>query len=184
MTPEELLDARQEYLDQVSSRVCPSFANATTVVEFLKTVAIDVFVPTSWEGIKGVKPIRLRYKGKPPHRLKPKPRRIPAAVYEATKKEFQRLLKYFYRPSTSSITSPIVVAPKATDPFVRICGDYVLINKLIGIFNFAIPDVRMALHKAALFCIFIDLDVRNAFHNLVLHDSTAAMLSADAFWSV
>ena len=85
----------------------------------------------------------------PPWRMKPAQRRIPAAIYEVSRKEFLRLLTYFYEPSNSSITSPIVVAPKATSPFVRICGDYRQINKLLKIFNFPIPDVLKELHKAA-----------------------------------
>lgn len=109
--------------------------------------------------------------------MKPSPRRVPAAIYDVTKKEFQRLLTYFYEPSNSSITSPIVIAPKATSPFVRICGDYRLINDLLKIFNFPIPDVIKEMHKASRCKVFIDLDMRNAFHNLPLHPFTSELLS-------
>ena len=49
-----------------------------------------------------------------PKRIKTAARRIPSKVYEATKREFARMMKYFYRVSNSDKTSPIVIAPKAT----------------------------------------------------------------------
>jgi hypothetical protein len=137
---ESVESARQEFLSTVESRVDSGFAQATQIVRYLKTEAMDVFVPTAWNGIKGIELIQLEFLEKPPRRMKPPTRRVPAAIYEVTKKEFQRLLTYFYEPSNSSITSPIVIAPKSTTPFVRICGDYRLINKLLKIFNFPIPD--------------------------------------------
>ena len=172
-----LESSKDEFLSEVESRIDSGFAQATQILRYLKTEAIDVFVPRDWTGIKGIALIRLEFLEKPPKRMKPASRRIPAAILEATKKEFQRLLTYFYEPSNSSITSPIVIAPKATSPFVRICGDYRLINKLLKIFNFPIPDVIKEMHKAARCKFFIDLDMRNAFHNLRLHYLTSELLS-------
>ena len=177
VSQEDLEKSRSEFLSQLESRVCPAFSNTTTVVDFLRTEGLDVFVPVAWEGVKGIEPIRLEYKGDPPGRLKPPGRRIPAAIFEASKKEFRRMMTYFYVPSTSPITSPIVVAPKATSPYVRICGDYRLVNKLIKVFNYPIPEVLKELHKASDYSVFVDLDVRNAFHNIPLHPETSAMLS-------
>jgi len=167
----------EEFLTQLESRVHPDFAQATQVIPFLRTEAVGVFVPRRWEGIRGIDLVQLEFIDSPPRRLKPKSRRIPASIYEATKKEFQRLLTYFYEPSNSSITSPIVVAPKATSPFVRVCGDYRLINKLLKVFNFPIPDIIKEMHKAGKCKVFIDLDMRNAFHNLRLHPSASEILS-------
>ena len=174
---ESVESSRREFLDQVESRVDRGFAAATPISDYLRTAAIDVFVPTNWSGIKGIDLIQLEFVETPPKRMKPRSRRVPAAIYEVTKKEFQRLLTYFYEPSNSSITSPIVIAPKSTSPFVRICGDYRLINKLLKIFNFPIPDVIKELHKASKCRVFIDLDMRNAFHNLKLHPLTSELLS-------
>ena len=136
-----------------------------------------MFVPKAWTGINGIQPIKLEFIAEAPARLKPPSRKIPAAIFEASKKEFQRLRTYFYQESTSPITSPIVVAPKATAPFVRICGDYRQVNKLIKVFNYPIPEVLKELHKAAQYSVFVDLDVRNAFHNIKLHAETSALLS-------
>ena len=101
-----------------------------------------------------------------PKRIKPAARRIPPKVYEATKKEFAHMMTYFYRVSNSDITSPIVIAPKATDPFVRLCGDYLIPNLRILTGNYPIPDVIKALHKIAGFTVFIYLDVTNSFHSI------------------
>lgn len=133
--------SREEFLSQVESRIHPKFQRSTPVLSFLQQVGVDVFVPRDWTGIKGVAPVRLEYKGTPPDRMKPSGRRIPAAIFEASKREFMRLLTYFYQVSTSPINSPIVVAPKTTAPFVRICGDYRQVNKLIKVFNYPIPEV-------------------------------------------
>ena len=174
---ENYQQACEEFREQLESRVDTGFATATTVVEYLKTTGVDVFVPREWEGIKGIELIKLEFLGEAPRRLKPPGRRIPSAIFDASKREFQRLLTYFYEPSNSSITSPIVVAPKATAPFVRICGDYRQINKMLKVFNFPIPDVIKELHKASSHKVFVDLDMRNAFHNLRLHPYTAEILS-------
>ena len=39
----------------------------------------------------------------------------------------------FYAPSASTIASPLVVAPKATAPFIRLCWDYRQIRPASGI---------------------------------------------------
>ena len=62
-------------------------------------------------------------------------------LYDNAKKEFQRLMIYMYEPSDSPIASCLVIAPKATAPFIRFCGDYVEINKYIVIGQYPIPNV-------------------------------------------
>jgi hypothetical protein len=52
-----------------------------------------------------------------------------------------------------------------------------MINKLIKVFNYPIPEVLKELHKAGNHSVFIDLDVRNAFHNIPLHPQTSEILS-------
>ena len=58
-------------------------------------------------------------------------RPINPKLYQAVKDEFQRLRGYFYVPSDSKVVSPLVIAPKATPPYVRFCGDYVKVNTMI-----------------------------------------------------
>ena len=50
-------------------------------------------------------------------------------------------------------------------------------SELIKVFNYPIPEVLKELHKASQFSVFVDLDVRNAFHNIKLHPETSAILS-------
>ena len=143
-------DSLKEFLEVLPSRIDEEFNIATPVFEYLSREAVDVFVPRSWEGINGVE-VKLDFDPSMPERIKPAPRKIPAAVLEPAKKEFDRMCQYMYRPSTSPVSSPLVVAPKATPPFVRLCGDYKKINKFIRMFNFPIPDAKTELHRAAAF---------------------------------
>jgi hypothetical protein len=169
-------DSLKEFLEVLPSRIDEEFNIATPVFEYLSREAVDVFVPRSWEGINGVE-VKLDFDPSMPERIKPAPRKIPAAVLEPAKKEFDRMCQYMYRPSTSPVSSPLVVAPKATPPFVRLCGDYKKINKFIRMFNFPIPDAKTELHRAAAFKIYIDLDMKNAFHGFRLFWLTSRMLS-------
>jgi hypothetical protein len=117
-----------------------------------------------------------------PTRMKPVRREIPVKCAEADKKEFERMKTYFYQPSTSPITSPLVVAPKATAPFIRICGDYRKINEYVKASNYPIPNVIHELHKVSKFKVFSDLDVANAFHEILLHPDTSKKLSVQTPW--
>ena len=63
---------------------------------------------------------------------------------EAYEKEFHRMKKYMYRDSTSSTSSRMLVADKATPPYVRICGDY----RDVKIPQHYIPNIRHEIEKA------------------------------------
>ena len=66
-------------------------------------------------------------------------------LFEHAQQEFLRLRTYQYVPSTSPIVSNLVIAPKATKPFIRFCGDYVKINKYIIRIHAYIPNVQYEL---------------------------------------
>jgi hypothetical protein len=51
-------------------------------------------------------------------------------------------------PSTSPVASCLVVAPKATTPYIRLCGDYRLINQHVEMPQAYIPMVQHELEKA------------------------------------
>ena len=175
-------EAIQNFLESLPSRIDPEFSRETAILDFLRREAVDVFVPLSWEGIRGVEPVSLQFDEKMPRRIKPAARKIPAAIFAASKKEFQRMCSYFYRPSTSPISSPMVVAPKTSDPFVRICGDYRIVNKFVICFHFPIPDVTKELHKAAQYIVYVDLDMKNAFHAIIIDAATSRILSIQTPW--
>lgn len=175
-------DARKEFFSQIDAHVAPEFRAATRIDELLRTKGVQVFVPTNWEGIKHIEPLELEWKPDLPERLKPKARPVNPKLYEHTHKEFQRLAGYFYTPSRSPIASCLVVAPKATAPFIRICGDYVTVNKYIATGHFPIPHVQRSLEKICGFKIFMDIDLPNAFHQVPLGPITSERLSVQTPW--
>jgi hypothetical protein len=174
-------EAEEKYLLNFPERVAPEFQQER-VLHFLREIGKDVFVPRNWTGIKGIEPLKLEFSENMPTRMKPARREIPVKCAEAAKKEFERMSTYFYQPSTSPITSPLVVAPKATAPFIRICGDYRKINEYVKASNYPIPNVIHELHKVSKFKIFSDLDVANAFHEIRLHPDTGRRLSVQTPW--
>ena len=155
-------EARASYHDELPSHVPHEFQTAIPEVMSLLRGPLgeDCFAPSEWNGLKNVKPIEFKLKGPLPNRLCPKARPVRPALWDNAKQEFQRLRKYFYEDSTSPIASPLVIAPKATAPYIRFCGDYRHVNELIEIPQEPIPNVPYALSKAANFPIYVD------FHSL------------------
>ena len=96
------------------------------------SLALEVFVPTTWTGIN-MPPYHLELKPGLPDHMKAHTRPVREALYQDAKKEFERTRTYFYVPSNSPIASPLVVAPKATAPYIRLCGDYRPVNPYVRI---------------------------------------------------
>ena len=176
------VEAIKEYKDLWAEHVHPEFAKAEPVWELLGGKALEVFVPDNWEGIKGIKPLKINFRPDLPDRMKPKTRFINPRLYEAAEKEFKRLRGYFYEESRSPWASCLVMAPKATYPFIRFCGDYVEINKYIPTGHYYIPNVQYELDKIIMFKYFLDIDLTNAFHQIVLDPETAEKLSVQTPW--
>lgn len=172
-------DAKQEYLNNFATRVAPEFAAATSVNSMLTTLGLDVFVPTNWKGVSGpgLRPIHIKFREDMPRRIKPATRNIPPRLREVTLRELERMCQYFYEDSNSPISSPLTVAPKATNPGIRICGDYRVPNLYIDCGHYPIPNIIHQLHKMSEFECYHDLDVTNAFHQMRLHEETSRMLS-------
>jgi hypothetical protein len=175
-------EAVAEFINQIPDHIHPDFATQTDIVKFLKEVAVKVFVPQSWTGINGLEPFELEWTDGLPESIKPKARPVNPKLFENAKREFERLCTYFYRPSTSPIASCLVIAPKATFPFIRFCGDYVLINKYIIMGHFPMPNVLHVLEKISMFAVFLDIDLANAFHQIRLGPITSARLSVQTPW--
>ena len=153
------------------------------VHELMLKKGLPVFVPTSWEGIKGVT-FSINWKVGMPTYTKVRARPINQKLYPHALKEFKRLCTYMYEPHTGPIASPMVVAPKATSPFIRICGDYREINKWMEGSHYPIPDVPTLLAKITPeIKYFIDIDLTNAFHQIRLDDDTAGKLSIATQWA-
>ena len=141
-----------------------------------------MFVPFNWEGIKGIEPLNLKFKDDFPARMKPKARPVNPRLWEAAEKEFNRLKGYFYEPSRSAWASCLVIAPKATKPFIRFCGDYSTLNNFIPTGHYNIPTIRHELDKIIGYKIYLDIDLTNAFHQIPLHPDLAEKLSIQTPW--
>ena len=87
-------------------------------------------------------PYHLDTKPGLPEFLKAHTRPIREILYKHAKTEFERMQTYFYVKSHSPIACPLVVAPKATAPFIRLCGDYRPINPFVTILQEPIPHVQ------------------------------------------
>jgi hypothetical protein len=178
-------EAIEEYKSQILEHVDRDFAKNSNVEEYLiSEKALAVFVPEKWEGINGVAELELDFKPTLPENLRPRARPVNPRLYEHAKKEFDRLKGYFYTESNSPIASPLVIAPKATKPFIRFCGDYVEVNKHVHIGHYPIPKVIYALEKAAGFSMFLDIDMTNSFHQIPLAEKTSNILSVQTPWGL
>ena len=181
-TPEE---ARAIYDSDLITHVTPAIRTACpAIMELLQSeLAYDVFVPCAWKGIDMV-PYHLDVKPGLPDYLRARARPVREALFQDAKTEFDRMRTYFYEPSTSSIACPLVIAPKATAPFIRLCGDYRPINPFISIPQEPIPHVQQSLSKAAGWKIFVDLDMTNSFHQIPIDDFSSNLLSVSTPWGL
>ena len=178
-------EARAAYIIDFDSHVMSAIREACPKIIDLLTseLALDVFVPANWTGIN-MHPIHLEIKSGLPDYIKARTRPVREALYQDAKKEFERMRGYFYVPSRSPIASPLVVAPKTTTPFIRLCGDYRPVNTYIRIPQEPIPHVQQTLMKAAGWKIFIDLDMTNSFHQIPIDESSSELLSVSTPWGL
>ena len=153
------------------------------ILTFMKgPIALKVFCPEVWTGIKGIPPLKLEFRSDIPARHRPAIRPVKPALLANAKIEFDRLCEYMYVKSDSPIASPLVIAPKPTPPFQRWCGDYVWLNQYIIYIQHWIPIVFNELEKAAEGKVFSDLDAKHAFHQIILEEATSRMLSILTPW--
>ena len=175
-------EAIQEFKDMFDEHIAPEMKEKTKIIDLLMNKGLKVFVPEEWSGIKGIDPLKIDFKDTLPDRLKPAARPVNPRIYQAAEKEFKRMKTYFYKPSRSPWASPLVIAPKATKPFIRFCGDYVTINKYIPTGHFFIPHIRHELDRIIGYTVYLDIDLTNAFHQIPLHPDTSAKLSVQTPW--
>ena len=167
-----------EHIDKKMLQECPK------ILDRLKEKdCIETFAPSKWEGIK-VAPATLETLPNMPKELHARARPIRQDLYQHAKKEYERLTAYFYEPSKSPIASPLVIAPKATAPFIRFCGDYREVNKFVRIPQLPIPIVKHELMKAAKYSVYVDLDMANSFHQIPLSEEFSNLLSVQTPWGL
>ena len=178
-------EARLAYHKDLETHVMPQMhASCPNIIRLLTSeLAYDVFVPQLWKGIH-MDPYHLDTKPGMPDYLKAHTRPIRDVLYQHAKTEFDRMKTYFYVKSNSPIACPLVVAPKATAPFIRLCGDYRPINSFITISQEPIPHVQQSLAKAAGWKVFVDLDMTNSFHQIPLDEASSNLLSVSTPWGL
>lgn len=181
MTPEEALE---EFIKQIPEHVSEEFRNGTKVVDMLTDWGYKAFIPQNWTGINGLEPFSCEFKPDMPEHHRPSARPINPRLYENAKKEFDRLSKYFYVPSDSAIASCLVIAPKATAPYIRFCGDYVWVNQYLVNSVRPIPHVMRQIERVRKFKIFVDIDMANSFHQILLSLETSRKLSVSTPWGL
>ena len=178
--------SRQEALDEYhalfETHIDKGMLESTSIVSLLKEFDI-VFVPTKWTGVVGIDPLEFNWKKDMPQKMMPRARPVNPRLMENAKAEFDRLKKYFYVPSTSPVASCLVIAPKATAPYIRFCGDYAtMVNHYIETGHYPIPHVFHSLEKISKFKKFFDLDMSNSFHQFPLAEKTRRLLSIQTPW--
>jgi hypothetical protein len=174
-------DAKTTFFKEYPYRLGPEARDRDKVHKIMREKGVRAFVSGQWEGITGIES-NIKWKKDMPDHIKPKARPINPRLYENAHKEFRRLCTYIYEPHDGPIASPMVVAPKATNPFIRICGDYRVMNEWMEGCHHPIPNVQQMLHKLKDARYFIDLDLTNAFHQIRLHPDSASKLSLTTPW--
>ena len=175
-------EAIKKYHSLSDTQVAPSFAKETKVLELLRRPDIvEIFVPSEWRGINGIEPLELNIREGRKHVIA-KPRPVNPKIYENAYQEFLRLKKYMLRPSKSVYASPVVIAPKSTPPYIRLCGDFQEANKFLYTGYQHIPHVKHRLQKIIRYAMFLDLDMSNSFHQILLGQLTSAYLSMSTPW--
>lgn len=176
-------DAVAEYKASYSKQVNADMLKACPqLIELLDTVGLDVFVKKKWTGISGIEPIELKFREDMPKAMKPQYRMVNRKLLENAHAEFLRLKEYHLVDSVSPVCSPMVVAPKNTAPFIRIALDSRKVNEYIETQHTYIPNPQQEIAKMAQFKVFIDVDMKNSFHQFRLAEHTSNMLSMQTPW--
>ena len=173
-----------DYKALLQTHVTVEFKTSVPIIDFMMEEGVKVFtnMHMNWNGIQDIPLFELDWDENTPAVMKPKCRPIRANILAVAKKEFERLETYLLFPSTSPVCSNIVVASKATYPFVRICGDYRAINQYIRKGHYPIPLIRSQLDRIQAFAIYCDVDFKNAFHQVRIGPISSARLSIVTPW--
>jgi hypothetical protein len=145
---------RQEVLDTyfalLLTNINPDLVHhCPQVMIFMRgPIALAVFCPETWSGIRGILPLRLEISPELPRRLKTAVRSVRPILLEPAYTKHLRLRTYMYVTSVSNITSPLVIAPKPNFPQgCRFCGDYTVVNTFMLFRTAYIPIVLQELKK-------------------------------------
>ena len=92
-------------------------------------------------------------------------------------------MTHFYEWSRSRHLHPLVVAPKAQPPGLRMAGDYSPgANKWMKRVEVYIPNVQHTLELLANGVVYCNCDIIASYHQYRLHPETSAMLALITQW--
>jgi len=171
-------DVVQEYYAMLEEHIVPEWRTNKDLLDLFRSPdAVQVFVPAEWTGINGFEHVVFEYKDDVPKVHRSAARPVNMRLFQDAKAEFERMCTYMYVESDSPIASPLLVAPKATKPFIRLCGDYRWVNQFVKTAQYYVPHVMKELGRSAGYSFFIDLDLTNVFHQIILSKETSEILS-------
>lgn len=184
-------EAIRKHNELVDEHVSPEFKkHCPGITDYLKSEEVlQTFLPDSWKGFTNIQAvgansndeIEIDFLDNFPTSMPVQPRHIPERLKGVAIDELQRLDTYLYRISNSSVASPLVIAPKATAPFIRIAGDYREVNKYVRINQEYIPRAYDEVMKCRNFRIYIDMDMTNSFHQIRLAALSSARLAVSTY---
>ena len=151
-------DRQKEIRSLMSKLVCPELKRYTEMCDLIADY-YDVFIQSNFDGVNGVEPIHTETTPDMPKEIRPYAQRIPRAVNDAFVKGGKRLKQTLWTTCESTTVASIVIAAKATEPFIRMGGNYVKVNKYILKLHWPIPIVRDSLELIVV--------LRSGYHELV-----------------
>ena len=199
MTPEVMngyaasFDARNAAYDElVEKNVTPAFLNYSpgdgrpTVRELFIKKFRRTYVTLEWEGIKNEdgspRIFVLPWISTPPE-CKVKSRQINPRLIEPAFVEYTHLLEQgFFVICCTTHGYPLVIAPKTTSPFIRFCGDYRLTKAYLYVPQEPIKPAKYSLEKVQGTKLFADIDMKNAFHQFRLDQTSSERLALVTPW--
>ena len=169
---EEYHSQRETLTDKEFAKAVPQFK------EYMRDVAYRAFVHPKHEGIR-VPPIHLQLKEGVPDHYSPGQRPVHPNLMEPLKKHLQGMIDSGIMSvhKHGRYATRIVVAPKKTSPFIRVCGEYnMFVNKWLEVEACFIPNPYKELTRFKNGMYIINADLTHSFRQFKLDDQAAEFL--------
>lgn len=188
----------RKYQDTIMNQVDPEFAKAVPDLEaYLRSDrTMGRFIPERWEGIKdpatGLPWVTTIQWIKLPTGRHVRVIRVRPDLVIVAKSEVEHLVRIgFWVLSDSHVASSMLVAPKATDPFIRLVTDYAWLTPCLGVPKHPLKHVKDSLNfmtggnvaTGERFEVFVDADMMASFHQLPIDNASSELLSVVTPWA-